>query len=70
MKTVPSGILAIFATYRKEKLVLFPKSKLNNFDECVVRNIVNFVYISDKQKLTPVKIHAKLLQSIGLTGRL
>jgi hypothetical protein len=62
MKTTPSGILATFATHRKEKLVLFPKSKLGNFNECVIRNIVDYIYITDKQKLTPIKIHAKLLQ--------
>jgi hypothetical protein len=63
MKTIPSGTLAMFATHRKKILVLFPKSKLGNFDECVIRNIVNYVYITDKQKLTRIKIHAKLLQS-------
>jgi hypothetical protein len=44
MKTTPSGILILFATHRKEKLVLFPKSKPGNFNECVICKISLLLY--------------------------
>jgi transposase len=70
IKTIESGASTSFATPHKERLVSSPKSMLDNFNECVIRRTVNEFYITDKQRPTLKKIHAKLVQSTGFTGSL
>jgi hypothetical protein len=62
MKTTESSASTWFATPRKERLVSSPKSTLGNFNECVIRRTVNDFYITNKQRPTLKKIHAKMVQ--------
>jgi hypothetical protein len=70
IKTIEFGASTSFVTPHEERLVSSPKSTLDKFNECVICRTVNDFYITDEQRPTLKKIHAKLVQSIRFTGSL
>jgi hypothetical protein len=60
---VENGVAMAFSTPRKQRPRVCTKSVLDNFDEVVLRRMMNNFYLTEKQRPTLKAIHRKMCES-------
>ena len=67
-ENVETGVTMVFSTLHTPRPKVCTKIVLDNFDEVVLRRIINDFYFTEKQRPTMKAIHSKMCESTGYGG--